>query len=141
MSNSKKTRCIYCHKKTDDLRTVEITQGKQVESVEICSDECEENTRKFTSYVEEHARHFLIGIFVFPFIGVGIAFATATFDNGAIGTAIAFGGLGAAMIKFPFATPQTVKLIGLKRSISVIKWSGWGIVISGIIAAGALFFT
>lgn len=34
-------------------------------------------------------------------------------------------GLGLFIVRYPFATPETVSLLGLRRSRTLVRWSGW----------------
>ena len=50
-----------------------------------------------------------------------------------IGIAVSL--LGVVFILYPFATPETVALLGLRRSIIVVRWCGLVTVILGLVVA------
>ncbi len=113
--------CLWCNSSSDDLKQAQLTDKKGgTEDFHVCGDECETNIRRFNEYVQSHVVHFLFGIIVLPLLGL----IPLLFHFYGLSLFLVFSLLGAVMIKYPFATPQTVTLLGAKKSISLIKTGG-----------------
>ncbi|MGL4774040.1 MAG: hypothetical protein ACRC2K_10775 [Clostridium sp.] len=110
-----KRRCGYCGKKLNGDLIVR-------EENFFCNKDCIEEYDKFKELVERKSKSFIISIVLslaLMFIGmltvaineiIGVVVIS-------IGTLILFG----SMIVFPFATPETVKLIGIKKSVMLVR--------------------
>ena len=97
---------------------------------EFCSEACTMRSMEFQKYVDRYSRLFLILIlgpillmipgFVF-FDYVLVFLAMITFIT------------GATTIVFPFATPETVSMWGLKKSILAVRWGGLVLLLMGTV--------
>ena len=107
---------------------VNFVHYKMVEKAHFCSQNHLEETRKFLKYAETHVWHFISGLIILPVVGMLITFMIL--EN--VGLFIIFGGFGLVIIIFPFATPQTNNLLGIKNSILLVRIIGVILVVAGI---------
>lgn len=120
------TKCIYCNHKTDDCKSVSI--GK--ESFLYCCDECKDKTISFVNYANRTVIFFIIGIIstvilaLLPILIPSIVYPLTT-----IGVVV----LGITAIVFPFSTPQTIGLLGIKKSIIVVRIVGMVLIIAALL--------
>ena len=105
--------CKYCNTKT---------------AGEFCSESCRAEFVKFQKYVERYTKLFFLGMFG-PMVLIVPAFVFI--DYALIFTAAMVFIMGATVIVFPFTTPQTVNMFGLKKSIRIGKWCGLFVVMMG----------
>jgi hypothetical protein len=133
-------KCVWCADKEATLKDVEIPWQKTTETVKLCGDHCEQNTREFYHYAETHLVHFLVGLFGLPVIGLVVTLLMMKIDNGGVGMFIIFAGMGAVIIKYPFVTPQTIQLFGIKNSIKLVKVMGVLMILGGIACAAIMPF-
>ncbi|MEE3369900.1 MAG: hypothetical protein VX346_11200 [Planctomycetota bacterium] len=68
-----------------------------------------------------------------PAIGGTVVVWREGVDNGAFGYLIMGVGMGAAIIKYPFVTPQTVQILGMKNGILLGRIIGTLLVLTGIV--------
>jgi hypothetical protein len=124
-----KFKCLWCGIKKEDLFEEEIKYKNQILKAYFCNKKHINETIKFIQFAEKHYWHFFIGIIVF-FI-VGLIIMLNGFIN--LGALIALAGLGLTIIIFPFATPQTNELLGLKRSIIIVRFLGIICILIGVV--------
>lgn len=116
-----KRRCSYCGKLIIDDKT-------------CCSGECEKKYDRFEKHVNKDLKLF-IGIIVGSLIAtfVGMSMVVLSPNMGIIimvlGIVIAFG----TFMVFPFATPESIILLGVRRSVLILR-----IVVIGFL--GWIFF-
>ncbi|MFX1598580.1 MAG: hypothetical protein ACFFC5_05910 [Promethearchaeota archaeon] len=122
-------RCSWCGKKGENLIHDKLKFGSSADKAYFCSMDHLEKTRKFLKYAESHSWHFILSIIIFPVVGMLITLTIL--EN--VGLLIIFGGLGLTIIIFPFATPQTNSLLGIKNAIRLIR-------IIGVVLTGAGIF-
>ena len=133
-------KCVWCADKEAKLKDVEIPWQKTTETVKLCGDHCEEQTRAFYKYAETHLVHFLVGLFGLPAIGLAVTLLMLKIDNGGVGMFIIFAGMGWVIIKYPFVTPQTIQLFGIKKSIRFVRIMGFLMILGGIACAAVMPF-
>lgn len=107
-----KKRCSYCGKL--------ITEDKI-----YCSVECKSKYDEFEKYVSKRLNGF-IRIFVAGLITI-FAGMSIVVMNSQIGFIVMMTGIVAVLgdlIIFPFATPETVRLLGVKKSILIVRIIG-----------------
>lgn len=107
-----KKRCSYCGKL--------ITEDKI-----YCSGECKSKYDEFEKYASKNLNGF-IRIFVAGLITI-FAGMSIVVMNSQIGFIVMMTGVVAVignLIIFPFATPETVKLLGIKKSILIVRSIG-----------------
>lgn len=125
-------KCDWCHRPSGDLEVKEVTFKSSVEEITICSQECEDPLVAFYRYAESRVWHFLAGLLLLPAIGGAVAIWRENVDNGALGYLIMGVGMGAVIFKYPFVTPQTVQMMGMKKGILLGRMIGALLVLAGI---------
>lgn len=132
-------KCIWTNQRSDRLKEIEIETagrfgaGRKKETVYVL-EEHEQKVRNFASHVDRNALRFTLFMLALPFVGVVAALLTAI--NEFIGLVVVGGMLvllGIVLIVYPFATPLTVKVLGLRRSILIARFSGVVIILMGIV--------
>ena len=125
-------KCDWCHGQSEEMEVREITFKASVEEITVCCQECEDRLVGFSRYVESHIWHFFAGLLLLPAIGGVVAVWRESVDSGALGYLIMGVGMGAAIIKYPFVTPQTVQMLGMKKGILLGHIIGGLLVLAGI---------
>lgn len=129
--------CSWCGKKTSKIKEIEIDFLKQKRKVKKCSDSCESQLRDYYKYAETHLKYFTIGIVIPIFIGIIVP----VLFEGIYGTNVAvmfsiliiLVGVGATIVKYPFATGSTIVIFGAKRGIFIGRLIGIFMIILGIL--------
>lgn len=126
----KKQRCLWCGKSGKESYkeiTMRVKYAKPPEEKTIvCSDICEHQVTKTTEFIEKGAAFYLIGtILGLTFSLLGAFISPILTGNGVIL-------LGITLFIFPFVTPQTVKILGLKNGMICGRIMGIIILITGI---------
>lgn len=114
-------RCVWCGCKDKENYkeiTMYIKSAKPPEEKTIvCSDECADEVAKTCKFIEKGIPFFLTGMIIGIiasisglFVGV---FGSGVLKMSGIGLLI----LGTIFFIFPFVTPQTVKIFGLKQGM------------------------
>lgn len=96
----------------------------------FCSQECEKTYNDFDTHVKKWTAPFLILVFL-PLLFMIPAFVF--FDYFLVFFGLMLLSLGIIMIIFPFATPETISMWGLKRSIKVVRYLGVGMAVVGLL--------
>ena len=125
-------KCDWCHASSSEMQVKEVTFKSSTEQITICCQECEDRLVTFGKYVESHVGHFFSGLLLLPAIGGVLAVWRESIDNGALGYLVMGVGMGAAIIKYPFVTPQTVRMMGMKKGILLGRMIGALLVLAGI---------
>ena len=115
------------------MEVKEITFKSGAEEVKVCCQGCEDQLVAFYKYAESHIWHFFVGLLLVPAIGGAVAVWREGVDNGALGFLIMGVDMGAAIIKYPFVTPQTVQMLGIKKGILLGRIIGALLVLTGIV--------
>lgn len=109
--------CKYCGKK------IVGTQS------DYCSKECEIETKKYLKKVNKYKLLFLIGTFVpalsMPFFNEPIYIILATIL------------IGVVILLLPFPTPETIGVLGIRKSQRLAKYIGAFVIIFAIV--GGIF--
>ena len=96
----------------------------------FCSEECRLKEKEFIERAERQAKPFLIMVFApLLLIIVGLIFIEHVFLFMALPMFI----IGMVMIICPFTTPETVELVGLRKSISVARGCGLVLIFMGAV--------
>src|SRR5512137_1884148 len=108
----KKKRCLWCGKETgESYREITLPakrSGPPGESAIVCSEACEQSALETLQSVRKNGYLFLIGIVSGLVLAVLGGFNRALRPAGVLV-------LGLTVLLFPFVTPQTVKIFGLRR--------------------------
>jgi uncharacterized membrane protein YgaE (UPF0421/DUF939 family) len=94
-------------------------KGKQYQAVD-CSPEHEKTIRRTLSYVQKFIPGYWIGLAVSIGLLLLSNFVSATHWLVLAG----FFSLGLTMVVCPFATPQTVEMFGMRRSMLIVRTFG-----------------
>jgi len=104
-----KKRCSYCGKL--------ITKDKT-----YCNIECENNYDKFQKNASKRTGLFGITMAIMMIMMfIGIILTAVNPQLAVIIMLIGGGGVFVTLIVFPFATPETVKLLGVKKSALIVR--------------------
>jgi len=96
-------------------------------SFQVCGADCERNLREFSEYVNRNVGKFFAGLVVaiaLPIVLLLIGVAIDQLVLVRIGAALSLLLLGLTIIKYPFATPQTIRVLGIRKSIRTAKGLG-----------------
>lgn len=113
-------RCYWCDREISENNT--------------CSEECKEKLEKYKERVEKNKIKFallLLGYFVIYMVLQLIEAGSGGFPY--ISFSWLFGVLGLILVIFPFVTPQTIRLIGARKSIIFIRIIGICLMLIGVI--------
>lgn len=124
-------RCIWSNRRDPGTREVTLeppNRSTRPETVHVCPAH-EAQFRAFHAYSERYGGWFLalLGLFVLAaLIAIVVEVEEATIAW-AVPTLV-----GAVMLIFPFATPQTVQMLGVRASVLLVRIGGavlfgWGI--------------
>jgi len=126
-------KCIWCNKKTENLTSFtetmrNILTGTTLETFSCCSDICIDKTRAFCHSVNRNLSKFLIGFaisVVLAFVGIfTILIVPSLSTAGGMIAASTTLVMGIIFFLYPFATPQTVMLIGIEKSAIIARIVG-----------------
>ena len=102
-------KCIYCNRKSESLCDFAVESSNELQKHKGCSEDCISKATSFLRYASKYTKLFWLLIA----LSITVAFLGNFFD--AL-TAIGMLLLGVTVIAFPFATPQTVYIFGIKIS-------------------------
>jgi hypothetical protein len=117
-------KCFWCAQESSDSHDKEMIFKGKANIVKLCSTDCEQKLRNYVEYAESHNKHYILGFTLSIVIGLIVTFWRIKIDYGALGTFIIFAGSGLTLVKYPFATPQTVSSLGAKRAIASGRFIG-----------------
>ncbi len=125
-------KCVWCNKKAPNLKEIRISVvgrfgvGKHDTTMNVCSNYCEKKLRGFVEYANKYALLFICSIF-----GALLVMIASSVLRIPMVIPIAVCMLGILVIIFPFATPETVGIIGVKKSITIIRVLGFMVFFMG----------
>lgn len=124
-------KCIWTNKKSEDLKELEIKNlnTKKIETVYILP-EFEQKFLEFHKFAEKYANKFLIAIMSLTFSLVFIVVLPKSIIPYFLSLGLFL--MGILCYFFPFVTPETVKMLGIKKSIIIAKILGVIIALIGI---------
>ncbi len=113
-------RCIWSHKRDPGTRPIALKLGERYleETYWVCPAH-EAEFRRFYNQAARHGNLFLglIGLIVIA------GFGLVLFES-AIGLALLLLSIGVVMLALPFATPQTVQMLGVRTSVWLVRVGG-----------------
>ena len=121
-------RCMYCNKTNQTPHPVTIEGMTCV----CCSSECAEKTADFARFAKKNTVRFLIGVLVCPLVLMLGSIFPLSLGYSTIGSMLFCAGwaaVGVTMIVFPFATPQTSQLMGIRKSTVLVRVIGIALLI------------
>ncbi len=117
----KKTRCLWCGE-SDKKNYNEITMtikfaNPQQEKGLVCSEECGRNLSEACKFIEKGIFIYIIGLFLSILVISVSLFKMIVGGDFMLTAALGIFLLGLTLIATPFVTPQTVKMLGLKKGM------------------------
>jgi hypothetical protein len=128
-------KCVYCHKDAKKKIPADYSIGLQEQY--YCSEFCKNEITDYISAAKENGNLFIgltLGSVLIMVIGNGMISAL-NFDNHYIFIImfVTLSVVGITIIKFPFCTPQTIQMVGIKKAKIVARFIGLILIISGLI--------
>lgn len=99
-------RCMFCGKDSPG---------------EYCSEECLEECRRFEAFARRHEMHFLAGVLIPCFGLIASVPLLLIFPWGRAVFSAMIAAMGVVTLAFPFATPDTVRVMGVRRSVRLVR--------------------
>ena len=128
------SRCAYCHRDIEIPHTASQPDG---EPLPCCSEDCIERLDAFYGFFEHTKILFFAGIVLSILLLLVSAFLLLL--RHMLPGSILFGSslslLGLIVTIFPFATPQTFAMLGVRRTLLVTRLLGVVIFLSGPLMA------
>lgn len=112
-------KCKYCNKES---------------CFQYCNDVCKQKCDEFDSYCEKY-KYLFLALIVIEILGFLLVTPFITSGDFYLYMSIWIIAMGITMYVFPFATPETIDMIGLKKCIKIVKAIGIGLCVAGIIIA------
>lgn len=133
-----KHRCLYCNKGSDETALFVNQQkvpGFAVSKYLYCSETCHNEVLLYEKWVNEKSTRFLVLI-----LGAALSFLPFTLLVfltpysklfAALSTALPLILAGIVIYFYPFATPETVRMWGIRKSLRVLKWLSFILIFTG----------
>lgn len=121
-------KCFYCNKKIEFPLPVEVGKDKKI--VNCCNDDCAKKVLAFYHFFEQKKILFYIGItlvMILLFVGPIVIFKMKLLGNILLGLSLFL--MGLTFLLFPFATPQTFQMLGIKKTIWLVRIIGICIIV------------
>ena len=113
-------RCYWC--------------GQKISKNNTCSERCGEKLTKYKERVEKNKIKFalfLLGYFIIYMVLLLVEAGSGGFPY--ISFSWLFGVLGIILFIFPFVTPQTIRIIGVRKSVILIRIIGTCLIVMGLV--------
>lgn len=112
-------RCMWTGRHSDEVREVRLETldrwgFRTREETFTVLPEHEEELRRFVAYQRRYGRVFLAL--------VTLSVAAAFFVRSSLGIGLVMMGIGVMTYVFPFATPETVRMVGMRASIRTARY-------------------
>lgn len=117
-------RCIWSNEKGEHLKEITVTTlspfaTRTREETVFVSPEHEREFRRFNAYELRYGR-----LFVGIILAGTVLLAAFALGGSSLGAGLTMIAIGVVTLLFPFATPQTVRIHGLRRSIQMSRRLG-----------------
>ncbi len=130
-------KCAWCNKQSNQLKEVFIlsTNLSAVKRREISFFVCPEHEPKLRKFYDRVRRYALLFLSLIAICLIGLITSTICSDNFWAGYLfiLSFASLGLVLILFPFCTPETISMVGVAKSITLVRIIGGVIFALGII--------
>jgi len=133
-------RCLYCNKsgETSLIRQETVKIAGSNHKFYYCCDRCHHEIVNYIQKVNDASNQFLLLILgaalsFLPFLLLVFLTPYHTVFS-ALATAMPLILVGLVIIRYPFVTPETIKFWGIRKSLTVAKRAGIGMIISGVAA-------
>lgn len=120
-------KCMYCNKKIPGEMENGIIEKIDGMTCSFCSETCKEDCEKFLGFAKKYEKLFLALVFIPMII---CTFASFILGEWVVCLMIVI--LGATLTLFPFCTPQTIQLTGVKKSVLIGRILGIALIVGGI---------
>jgi len=136
-------RCVWCHRSDEPLTTIRVERPAWLpshvnEEEVVVHPDHEEPVRAFYAAVRRHgptAFRLLIRIALFGSLAAaGTAFVSPFLSLGV--AVLMLVGIGATLLRYPFSTPETVQLFGIRRARRIARGVGLACILFGLGLAG-----
>jgi len=127
-----KEKCLWCFRKSTDLKEIELDFRGIRRQVKACDQVCESELRRFIEFVQTGTKWYVLGLAVSILGGLFVTFWRLRIDHGALGMLILLGGSGMTLVAFPFVTPQTVEKLGVRTALQTGRLLGVANVLIGV---------
>jgi len=130
-------KCEWCKKQSDEHKRIAILStslfgGKRHEIAYFVCQGHESILRRFYGRVQRYALLFLALILI-SLLGLIVSFCLNNYWSGYL-SVTSLVSMGLVMIVFPFSTPETVAMLGVAKSMKIVRIMG------GIIALTSIGF-
>jgi uncharacterized membrane protein len=138
--------CINCNKKEAKI-SLEVQRwtrlNKKKVQLNCCSEECKNEVVIFSKYVNENATKFMIFMILGCLLLILLPILSHIFNYEIfvpISIMLACSFLGLVVIKYPFATPETIEAFGRRTAVKLAKILGLIIIIIIGIATSIIIY-
>ncbi|NBC84695.1 MAG: hypothetical protein GVY25_00705 [Bacteroidetes bacterium] len=144
-------RCIWSHETSDDVMEITVNvpdrlgRNPKPETLTVLP-QYEEEVRAYADEVSRHGTRMLIltlglsVLLVLASVLPAAGWGRLTLPVAGLLTAA----IGGVLIRYPFATPETIKMMGMRRARTVVRWIagftvllGLGLAATGVHVAAA----
>jgi hypothetical protein len=129
-------RCVWSNRHDAGTRSITLQvdpHPSPEETVFVCPVH-EAQLRRFVAYARRFGNLFLVLVAVTI---VGIAVAAILEVPGGVGAGLVF--FGVTILAFPFATPETVKKLGVRHAVWVARGIGAAVIGLGVLEVRGVF--
>ena len=113
-------KCFYCNRMIDTPNTISIKNEK----IDCCDDLYSTKARAFINFAERTKFFFAISVTASILMAFGPLFPICSNAIRTILLCIGWGLLGLTICVFPLATPETFQLLGVKKTIRLVRVVG-----------------
>jgi hypothetical protein len=132
-------RCLYCNKGSDETALFvnqEKHTGFAASNHYYCSETCHNDAILYEKRVNEKSTRFLVLILgaALSFLPFMLMAFLTPFSKlfASLSTAFPLILVGIVIYIYPFSTPETLKLWGIRKSLRVLKWLSYILVFAGL---------
>lgn len=120
--------CAWCGHSDDSLTTITVDAPDRLaastrEQTLAVHPEHEAPLRAYLEHARTHGRRFLVLVVLLagvgPLVGIGLLAVSERLGLTVVGSSVA--ALGGVLMVYPFATPETVHLLGVKRARVTVR--------------------
>lgn len=101
---------------------------------QYCDDVCKQKYGEFDLYCEKY-KYLFLALIVIEILGFLLVTILITSSDFYLYMGVWIISMGITMYIFPFATPETIDMIGLKKCIKLVRVIGISLCVAGIIIA------
>ncbi|NLD47743.1 MAG: hypothetical protein GX660_11165 [Clostridiaceae bacterium] len=134
------SKCSYCGNEAKDKMVLNTYNGVGKDNLEFyyCNEEHKKEIEEFSEYVNKNAMKFIVAVLIDMFVltvAVPVSFALKNVYINILLTIIPLIVLGILINKYPFATPDTNRKLGIKKAVKITKIAGKVVTAGAILAA------